>query len=243
MATPRFFVDLPLAVGATVRLPEAVAHHARRVLRLRGGDAIVLFDGRGGEYRAVLGDGADPALAHVEAFDPVERESPLAMTLVQALVAADRLDWIVEKAVELGAARILIAATERSVARLDAPRAERRLRHWRALAVAACAQCGRNRLPDVAYFASLPAALDAVADTPSRLLLMPTAPQPLPAARPAGAVALVVGPEGGFSVTETQYAERVGVIATRLGPRILRTETAGLAALAALQALAGDLAD
>lgn len=242
MAAPRFFVDQPLVAGTTIRLPDEVAHHARRVLRLRRGDAIVLFNGRGGEYRGTLLGDVDAPAARIDAYDPVERESPVELTLVQALVAADKLDWIVEKAVELGAARIVVAASERSVVRLDGARAERRLRHWRALALAACAQCGRNRVPSVAYFASMPAALDAVGAVPSRWLLLPAAAQPLAAALPTGRAAVAVGPEGGFSDAEVRYAERLGFAPARLGPRILRTETAGIAALAALQALAGDLA-
>ena len=126
VSPPRFFVDAPLAVGESIRLPADVAHHAARVLRLRDGAPIVLFDGRGGEYPAALRVRGAAALAQVEAFDPTERESPLRLTLVQALVAADKLDWIVEKAVELGVERILVAPMERCVVRLEAARAARR---------------------------------------------------------------------------------------------------------------------
>jgi 16S rRNA (uracil1498-N3)-methyltransferase len=238
---PRFFVDAPLAAGSTVRLPAGVAHHALRVLRLPDGAPIVLFDGRGGEHRACLRVEGAAALARIEAFDPIERESPLRLTLVQALVAADKLDWIVEKAVELGVERILVVATQRSVVRLDAPRAARRSLHWTDVARAACCQCGRNRVPAVEFhagFDSVPAALPAAAP---RLLLLPAAAGNLCSAVAGRDAVLMVGPEGGLAEHEVAQAARAGFAGVGLGPRVLRTETAGLAAIAALQAAHGDL--
>lgn len=240
MSAARFFVDAPLQSGVAVTLPESVAHHALRVLRLRAGAHIVLFNGRGGEFAARLRPDASGALALIERFDPVERESPLNVTLLQALVAADKLDWIVEKAVELGVARLLIAPTERSVVRLDEPRSARRLQHWRDIVRSACCQSGRNRIPAVELHASFDAALGATERGGLRLILVPErAAAPL---APDGArdIALAIGPEGGFTDRELLLAERAGFRRARLGPRILRTETAGLAALAALQALGGD---
>jgi 16S rRNA (uracil1498-N3)-methyltransferase len=239
---PRFFVDEPLAVGRSVRLPAAVAHHARRVLRLGDGDALMLFDGRGGEYRATLQADGDAASAQVAGFDPVERESPLRLTLIQGLVAADKLDWIVEKAVELGVERIVVAPMRRSVVRLDAARAARRLRHWHDVVTGACGQCGRNRVPPVAYCATLAAALAAAPADGTRLLLLPTAASGLPSLLPGRRGTLLVGPEGGLDEDELKQATHEGFCAARLGPRILRTETAGLAAIAALQSHDGDLA-
>lgn len=212
------------------------------VLRLRAGAPIVLFNGRGGEYQAALRLEGSTALAQVVALDPIERESPLHLTLIQALVAADKLDWIVEKSVELGVGRLLVASMQRSVVRLDAARAARRLQHWTDVARAACCQCGRNRVPSVEYFAGFDAALDAVPVDQPRLLLLPTATAADFSAVTGDRAALVVGPEGGFSEDEVAQSARAGFVAVRLGPRVLRTETAGLAAIAVLQAGRGDLA-
>lgn len=213
-----------------------------RVLRLCSGAPIVLFNGRGGEYPATLSLGAGYAAASVAAFDPAERESPLELTLLQALVAADKLDWVVEKSVELGVHRILVTPMTRSVARLDPARSVRRLQHWRDLVIAACCQCGRNRLPSVDYAASLDAALTVEPEVESRLLLSPSAATDLPSNLPGGRAVLMVGPEGGVTDAELKHAERAGFAPVRLGPRILRAETAGLAALASFQALGGDFA-
>jgi 16S rRNA (uracil1498-N3)-methyltransferase len=242
VSPPRFFVDAPLAAGGSIRLPADVAHHAMRVLRLDDGAPIVLFDGRGGEYAARLRAAGATVLAQVDAFDPTERESPLHLTLVQALVATDKLDWIVEKAVELGVDRILVAPVQRCVVRLDAARAARRVRHWADVARAACCQCGRNRIPSVEFFGSFGSVLAALPAEGPRLMLLPTAGQDLCSAMAGGRAVLMVGPEGGFAENEIAQAAQAGFVTVRLGPRILRTETAGLAALAALQAMSGDLA-
>jgi 16S rRNA (uracil1498-N3)-methyltransferase len=234
-AAPRFFVDGDLAVDTLVELPAAVAHHVRRVLRIGPDASITLFNGRGGEYAARL----QPAgQARIEGFDPVERESPLRVTLIQSLVASDKLDWTIEKAVELGVAAIVIAPAQRSVIRLGSERLERRRAHWREIAIAACCQCGRNRVPALSFAASLDAAF-AATDAPQRFALVPEAATALASAAPAP-VAIAVGPEGGFTDAEVQCAGRSGFLPANWGPRTLRTETAGLAALAALQTLHGD---
>ena len=238
MSAPRFHVDAPLALG-TVRLPERVAHHALRVLRLRDGAPLVLFNGRGGEYAGHLQLAAEPE-AVLTAFDAVDRESPLSVTLVQALVASEKLDWIVEKLTELGVARLLVVPTERSVVRLDGERLARRLAHWQEVAVAACAQCGRNRVPQVATPATLQDALAGLDSGPRRMLL-PEAVAPLDATA-ADTCTIAVGPEGGFTAAEQRALAAAQFEPARLGPRVLRTETAGLAALAALQCRGGDLA-
>jgi 16S rRNA (uracil1498-N3)-methyltransferase len=237
MSAPRFHVDADLALG-TVRLPERVAHHALRVLRLRDGAPLVLFNGRGGSYAGHLQLAAEPE-AVLTTFDASDRESPLAVTVVQALVANEKLDWIVEKLTELGAARVMIVPTERSVVRLEGDRLARRLAHWQETVVSACAQCGRNRLPDVLASASLAALLPGLLEEPRRLLL-PDAPAALDVG-PAASCTIAVGPEGGFSDAEQQQLLAAGFVPSRLGPRVLRTETAGLAALAALQCRSGDL--
>lgn len=240
---PRFFLDATLTPGGTVRLPDAIAHHALRVLRLRDGGPIVLFDGRGGQYAASLRVEGDAALAKVEAFDPVERESPLRITLIQGLVATEKLDWIVEKATELGVERIMLATLHRSVVRLDSARMSRRLRHWSDVARAACCQCGRNRVPSVDFFDGFQSLLAAAPSDGPRLLLLPGAAQSLCSAVTGRQATLMVGPEGGFADGEIEQAGRAGFVGASLGPRVLRTETAGLAAIAALQAMGGDFAD
>lgn len=243
MAAPRFFIDRPLASGAQVSLAGPVAHHAYRVLRLPAGSAVTLFDGRGGEYEATLGDARQP-VARVGAHRAIEREPPLDLTLVQSLVAAEKLDWIVEKATELGAARVLLLPAARSVVRLAGERLARRLAHLAAVARAACEQCGRNRVPAVQAITSFAAAADAAPAQAMRCVLAPDASAGLggPGSAAGTAVVVAVGPEGGFTSDELRAAQAAGFTATALGPRVLRTETAGLAALAALAALLGDLA-
>jgi len=242
MAAPRFFVPLepaPARVGSTLELPEAVAHHATRVVRLGPGDALTLFDGTGGEYAAtIVGSGRRGVSVRIEAFDPVERESSLAIVLAQAVAANDAMDYAVRKATELGAAVIQPLVTERSAPLPAAERGERRLAHWRQIVVAACEQCGRNRLPAVRS----PRALsDWLADRPDGgVVLAPEGASSL-AALPAAPRALLIGPEGGLAAGELAAAQRAGFVAVRLGPRVLRTETAAVAALAAVHALWGDL--
>jgi 16S rRNA (uracil1498-N3)-methyltransferase len=239
MPAPRFFVDLPLAPGTRLQLPQAVAHHAFRVLRLAEGDIVTLFNGHGGECDAVLGS-MQRGDALLRDHRAVERESPLDLTLVQSLVATEKLDWIIEKATELGAARVLLLPAERSVVRLSGERLERRLNHLRGVARAACEQCGRNRVPQVEAVSSLAQAAAAAPPAAQRLVLAPEATEGRMGH--AQAFVLAVGPEGGFTAGELTAAQTAGFALAGLGPRVLRTETAGLAALACLQALHGDFA-
>jgi 16S rRNA (uracil1498-N3)-methyltransferase len=249
----RIHVPGPLHGGATLALPAQAAQHVARVLRLAPGDALTLFDGRGGEFPATV-EAVSGGAVRVATGAPrgIERESPLRITLLQALARGEKMDWVVQKATELGVARLLPVACERSVVQLEGGRADKRLAHWRGVVVAACEQCGRNQLPPVLPPAGLDAACAAVADVPLRLLLAPGAARTLAAAARAaaapgqtwpGEVALLVGPEGGLTETEAGLARRAGFEAVALGPRVLRTETAALAALALLQGLAGDLGD
>jgi 16S rRNA (uracil1498-N3)-methyltransferase len=241
---PRFFVEQALAVNTRVALPAAVARHAVTVLRLREGDPIVLFDGRGGEYRARLVGpeaGPGPRQAEVTGHDAIEREPSSRITLIQALATSDKIDWVIEKAVEIGVARVIVTAAARSTARLEPARRERRLRHWQELAIAACCQSGRNRPVSVLATASLDEALHAAVDADLKWLLDPAAPAGLPRTPTAArSVALAIGPEGGFEPGEIQRAAQAGFVPVSLGPRILRTETAGLAAAAAWLALSGE---
>lgn len=226
----------------TLALPEAAAHHAARVLRLRVGDGLTLFNGRGGEYASVITAIArNEVQVAVQQHDPVERESPLAVTLVQAVSSGERMDLTIQKAVELGVQRIVPVESERCVVRLKGERAEKRVAHWQQVAVAACEQCGRNRIPEVRMISPLAVCLAAERDDALRWVLLPgaaTALRELP--RPQQPLELLVGPEGGLTNAETEQALRAGYVSVRLGPRVLRTETAAPALLAALQALWGD---
>lgn len=241
MAAPRFFVPEPLdrvRVGTTIELPSAVAHHATRVLRLAVGDRLTLFDGSGGEYATELvAVDKRGATARIVSFDPIERESPLAVTLVQAVVANDAMDYALRKATELGVTTIQPLVTERSAALPAGERSERRLTHWRQVAVAACEQCGRNCVPEVR--APLPLSDWLAGWSDGGVLFDPTATMTLPAlATPPSAV--LIGPEGGFTAAEVAAAGQRGFNAVRIGPRVLRTETAGVAVLAAMNVLWGD---
>jgi 16S rRNA (uracil1498-N3)-methyltransferase len=242
VAEPRFFIETDLAAGTSVDLPASVAHHAAQVLRMRDGNAVVLFNGRGGEFHGQLA--ARGQQVELIRHDPVEREPSVAVTLVQSWIATDKLEWVVEKAVELGVGRIALAATRRSVVRLDAARLAKRVDRLRDIAIAACCQCGRNRVPPITAFGDLGSALAEAGARATGLVLLPDAPRSLVeiAAATPGPIAIAVGPEGGFTPDEFALMQRAGFQAARLGPRVLRTETAGLAALAALQGTVGDFA-
>lgn len=235
---PRFHLAAPLAAGASIELPREAAHHATRVLRLRIGESVTLFNGSGGEYAATIAAIArDSVMVVVGAHQAHDRESPLAVTLVQGIAGADRMDFIIQKAVELGAAAIQPVLTSKSIVRLSKERGEARLGHWQRIVIAACEQCGRNRIPEVFPAASLAEYSpppDAV-----KVLLSPQATTDLKALA-QGPLVLAVGPEAGFDSAEEQLLAQKGFVAARLGPRILRTETAALAALAALNAIRGD---
>jgi 16S rRNA (uracil1498-N3)-methyltransferase len=243
MMVPRFFCPIPLAAHALVDLPEAAAHHALRVLRLGMGDAVTLFNGEGGEYPGKVVEVGRAVRVQLGAWRDIERESPLHLTLAQVLPAGDKMDFVVQKAVELGVARLQPLAAVRSVVRLSGERAERRVAHWRQVAVSACEQCGRNRVPEIAPILDLLHWLGQLArDNESvRLLLEPAAARRLGEGAGAGGFVLLIGPEGGLTDEETAAARAAGFAGVSLGPRVLRTETAGPAALAALGALCGDL--
>ena len=243
MRLTRVFVDAPLAPGAELALPDAVAAHLVRVLRLQPGDACVLFNGDGHDHAARL-VAADKRGARVQvgAGTVVDGESPLRITLVQGIARGEKMDWILQKATELGIHAIVPVGSERSEVKLDPERAGKRLAHWRSVVVSACEQCGRARVPEIAAAQSLQAALSDLPAVP-RFLLDPEAmqsiagiPQPL-----ASGCVLAVGPEGGWSPRDREVLQQAGFSGLRLGPRILRTETAGIAAIAALQAHFGDL--
>lgn len=245
----RLYVPQALQPGQLVELPAEVVRHVRQVLRLRDGAEVMLFDGLGGEYAAQLQDaGRAGVLARIGEHRAIERESPLAITLLQGIARGERMDFVIQKATELGVQRIVPVMTARCVVQLGAERADRRREHWLAVAASACEQCGRNRLPLISEPLTLAAACDAAADS-LRCLLDPEAGSTLREAldartndgHPVRSVTLLVGPEGGLEQGEQQVALRAGFNTVRFGPRILRTETAALATIAALQCLAGDL--
>jgi 16S rRNA (uracil1498-N3)-methyltransferase len=233
-----------LQVGRQCVLPEPQAHHAVHVLRLKAGDTVVLFNGDGQEYSAVITQtGRDRLVLDVMGQAEVDRESPLRVTLVQAVSSGERMDYTVQKAVELGIAAIQPLTAERSVVRLQGERAAKRVEHWRSVVAASCEQCGRNRLPEVLPLLAFDSFLAGQTrqDGALRLLLSPQSARGLRALeRPVAPIFLLAGPEGGFSPEEECAAEHAGFLPVRLGPRVLRTETAAVAALAAMQAWWGD---
>jgi 16S rRNA (uracil1498-N3)-methyltransferase len=238
----RLYCGVPLAADAEIALPEAAAHHAARVLRLKSGDEVTLFNGEGGEFTARLDriEGRD-VFARIDARIDVERESPLPITLVQGIAAAERMDIAIQKAVELGVSRIRPVTTVRSVIRLDAARAQKRLLHWRQIAISACEQCGRNRIPEVLAPVDLGAWLRAPSAASLRLLFAPAAQRPVATlSRPSGPIECLIGPEGGLDASESAAARAAGFQEVSIGPRVLRAETAGTVTLAMLNTLWGD---
>jgi 16S rRNA (uracil1498-N3)-methyltransferase len=243
MSEPRVYVDLDLRVGEAVTLPDAAYRHLVVVLRRVRDDGVTLFNGRGGEYGVVIESLAKKSVTvRVREFREVSRESPLSVTLGQAVSRGERMDFAIQKAVELGVAAIQPLVTDHVVVRLTAERWERKREHWQGVAVAAAEQCGRTRVPAIAPVLDLRDWLNALPAETLKLALTPAAGG---AARPphrGQPVALLVGPEGGLSNLEQKLADLSGFVPLSLGPRILRTETAALAALATLQSLWGDLA-
>jgi 16S rRNA (uracil1498-N3)-methyltransferase len=241
-AGTRLYCDLPLSPGAEIALPESAARHAVTVLRLQVGDTLHLFNGAGGEYCASLvAVNKREARVRVADFLARECESPVDITLALGISAGERMDYSLQKATELGIRAIQPLATERSVVKLAGERADKRLQHWQHVVIAACEQSGRNRVPAVAPVRKLFDYLAAVDRNKRLLVLSPGADTPLKNIAPAAAAVLLIGPEGGLAPVEYLAAETSGFEAVSLGPRILRTETAPVAALAVLQALWGDL--
>jgi 16S rRNA (uracil1498-N3)-methyltransferase len=240
---PRVYVPFEAPAHGVRDLSREASHHLAHVLRLGEGDALVIFDGNGREYDAtverVSKAGVRVKLGPSRALD---RESPLEVTLAQGISSGDRMDYTIQKAVELGVHAIQPLTTERSVVRLDAARAGKRIAHWRSVAIAACEQCGRNRVPEIAPVSTLGNWLGSLAAGALRLTLSPKGAVTLAAIQhdTAASIILLVGPEGGLAPREEDDALSAGFTAVRLGPRVLRTETAAVAALAALQTMWGD---
>jgi len=240
MPFPRIHCDVRLGPGAQLTLAPEAAQHVAKALRLKAGDAIVVFDGRGGEYEATI-QRIDKERVDVKvgAWRDVETEAAIPVGLVQGLPEADKMDWIIQKSVELGVAYIQPVICDRSVVRLSAERAAKREAHWRRVAVAACEQSGRNRIPEVRPTLAFMGWI-AVPTQVRRWVLTPGAPALAAKLRPDGPVEILIGPEGGLSERERDLALSQGCSPVSLGPRVLRTETAPIAALAAINALWGD---
>lgn len=244
MPSPRFYCQTHLAGLRTVALPAGASHHVN-VLRLASGQEIVLFDGTGGEYACTLRFEGKQAMADIRAHVQKETELSGRLTLVQGLAGADKMDWIIEKAVELGVSAILPVSARRSVLQLSGPRLEKRMLHWQRVVQSASEQCGRNQLATLSPPASLAEVLATIRDAPDQLTLLcdPAMTTDLQAClaehAPLKAVTLLVGPEGGWTPEELKIAQEKGAIAVRFGSRVLRTETAGLALISAVSVLCG----
>ncbi|MDX9987692.1 16S rRNA (uracil(1498)-N(3))-methyltransferase [Thiothrix unzii] len=243
MRVPRFYVPQSFAVGQEFTLPNTTFRHAVQVLRLGVGEQLILFNGEGGEYFAQISNVSKrSASVQIDSFSAIDTESPAHLTLVQAVIKPDKMDFSLQKAVELGVNTIQPLITQRSVVRIGKEQVDKKLQHWEGIVVAACEQSGRTRMPNV----QAPLTLERWLETPfvgTRIILAPgdfprinalSADLPTP-------IALLIGPEGGFTDEEVETCVQAGVMPVSLGPRILRAETASSAALALLQHRFGDL--
>ena len=242
MRLPRIYHSIPLCAGGRAELSDSAANHVARVLRLQVGAPLIIFNGEGGEFAATIEIlNKNSVTVRLGEFNNCERESPLTVWLAQGISRGERMDFTIQKAVEMGVSRIIPLFTEHCGVQLDEERLKKRLRHWQGVATSACEQCGRNRIPHI----DPPAKLSNWLMEPGnglRLVLDPNAEHSLPdIPPPAQCISLLIGPEGGLSEQELELAKQAGHVGLRLGPRILRTETAAVAALAAAQALWGDL--
>jgi 16S rRNA (uracil1498-N3)-methyltransferase len=251
---PRFYLNNAINAGQIIELSDDTGHYATRVLRLKTNDKITLFNGMGGEFSAqIINISKSNTKILIDQYYDVECESPLNIELAQAICVNEKMDWIIQKSVELGVTRIQPISTDRSVVRLSTERAAKRLQHWEKIVISACEQCGRNHLPQVLPLTSLAdwlsnkkAESNKKADQVHQhfnLMLSPTADKTLSNfSRPTSdtVITLAVGPEGGFTSEEEKNFLHTGFTPVRLGQRILRTETAAMAAIAAMQTLWGD---
>jgi len=238
-ATRLYVTGIP-AIGEVMDLPDGAVKHIQ-ARRLKAGDGLVLFDGEGGEHIAtLLSLGRRDATARIERFQAREAESPIAVTILQGISRGERMDYSVQKATELGVARIIPVISERCVVRLDAKRWAKKQRHWQAIAVAACEQCGRNRIPIIDEACSLTEALAAVEGLPG-VIFDTEGDRAAGDLQPTEQLATLIGPEGGLAPGEIQQVADLGWQRIRLGPRILRSDTAPVAALAVIQTMIGDL--
>lgn len=242
MRIPRIFTDTPLTVGQVTSLDDNAAQHVGRVLRMQPGQELVLFNGNGCDYPATIVEaGKKQVTASVHAETTNATESPLQIVLAQTLSKGDRMDYAVQKATEMGVSRIVPLLSERCDVRLRGDREDKRLRHWRQVAISAAEQCGRARVPEILPVMSLAQWLQYAQDCDLRLVLHHRTGQSLASLASPASVALMIGPEGGFSAAEISTAEDCGFLPVALGPRVLRTETAPVAAITLCQWLWGDI--
>jgi 16S rRNA (uracil1498-N3)-methyltransferase len=245
MRMNRAYVDAPLAVGRRLALPESATAHFIRVLRLALGDCCVLFNGDGHDFDArIVAVHKRGCEVQIEAMRVIDNESPLRIVLLQGIARGEKMDWILQKSTELGVTAFVPVGSERSEVKLDGERADKRLAHWHSVVVAACEQSGRARVPDIAPLQALDVALSRLPDASVRWCLDPAAATAIACLAAPGdqPVVIAIGPEGGWSPRDRALLSDAGFTGLRLGPRILRTETAGITAIAALQARFGDLA-
>lgn len=243
MPTPRIYLPIYLSTGSEVELDARAVGHVVRVLRLRVGDNIMLFNGDGNDYAAELVDvRKDYALCRIHNYQTRTTESPLMIELAQGISRGERMDYTIQKAVEMGVQRIIPLSTERSQVKLSGEREEKRLQHWQGIILHACEQSGRNLIPELLPVQRLDQWLNNRTAVTHTLFLDPEGSVSVGKLNaPVGSLSLLVGPEGGLSAKERELAISGGYLRLRLGPRVLRTETAALAALAAIQAIWGDL--
>ena len=248
MRIPRIYINDTLSQGASIRLDKSAGNHLARVLRLTPGAEIILFNGQGGHFNAAIENVRKNALdIAIGQHIALETESPLEITLAQGIARGERMDYTIQKSVELGVSRIIPLITGRCGVKLDTERAGKRHHHWQGIIASACEQCGRNRLPSLLPASTL---TDWLAQTTLnqehpclKLVLDPSNSKTLSQyPQPPARIILLIGPEGGLTNDETGQVKQAGFSGIRLGPRILRTETAGIAAISALQTLWGDLA-
>lgn len=244
MSAPRFYCPPPLPQNNNCELPPEAAHHASRVLRLRVGDAVQIFDGLGNALDATINSisGKHVHLGNLQTCMVQQQAGELQIVLAQSMCSSEKMDWVIQKATELGATEIVPIQAQRSVAKLTGARAEKRAQHWQNVIVSACEQCGRNDLPRILPPVAMAEWLQAMrAQNGSKFILMPGGACALKAqAKPKERVTLLIGPEGGFTTDEANVAQQVGFAPILLGPRVLRTETAAIAGITAIQTLWGD---
>lgn len=243
MAEPRIHLDLPLSSGQTLTLPETAARHLVQVLRMQPGESFIAFNGQGGEFSASIASVSKrESTAEIGSFHDISRESTLPVTLAQCVSKGERMEYTLQKAVELGVTEIVPLLSTRSVVRMDRERWEKKLEHWRGIIISACEQSGRTRIPQLHPVQELANWLPLAVHAALRLTLAPDAADSLrDVKRSNQPVILLVGPEGGLSADEIATAQRRGFQTIKMGPRILRTETAGVVCLANIQSLWGDL--
>ena len=242
MRIPRIFTDSPLAVGSQCQLDDNAANHVGRVLRMQAGQALLLFNGDGQDYHATITEaGKKHVLVAVTEAAENETESPLRVVLAQTLSKGDRMDYAVQKAVEMGVSEIVPLTTERCDVKLKGDREDKRLRHWQQVAISAAEQCGRARVPDIQPVMTVQQWLEHARACDLRLVLHHRTERSLNTLEKPSSIALMIGPEGGLTAEEIALAEDNGFLPVALGPRVLRTETAPVAAIALCQWLWGDI--